>query len=191
MRSGGITVKHEVALRLLLVLALFLVATAAAAQQPTVVYVVRHAERADTTRDPGLSPAGEARALALADALRDANVTAIITTQFRRTQLTAAPLAQARGLTPHAIDAGRDVAGHARAIADAVRSRSAAGAVLVVGHSNTINAIVGALGGPVIASYCDTDYDNLLIVTIQATGEVSLARGLYGAADASPADCRR
>lgn len=178
-------------MRLSLVLALSLAASAAAAQQPTVVYVVRHAERADTTRDPGLSPEGEARALALADALRDANVTAIITTQFRRTAQTAAPLAQARGLTPQVAQAGRDVPAHARAIAEMVRTRSAAGAVLVVGHSNTINAIVGALGGPVIASYCDSDYDNLLIVTIQATGEVSLARGLYGAADTSPADCRR
>lgn len=177
--------------RLGFVLALSLSPLPVLAQQPPLVaIVVRHAERADTTRDPGLSPAGEARALALADALRDARLNAVITTQYRRTQLTAAPLMQALGLTPIVIQAtGRDAAGHARAIADSARAHG--GTVLIVGHSNTINSIVGALGGPAIAAYCDTDYDNLLIVTVNALGSASLIRGTFGPADTSAADCRR
>jgi len=175
--------------RLGFILALSLAPLPVAAQQPLVAIIVRHAERADTTRDPGLSPAGEVRALALADILRDARVGTVITTQFRRTQLTAAPLMQALGLTPIVIPAGRDAAGHARAIADSARAHG--GTVLIVGHSNTINTIVGALGGPTIASYCDTDYDNLLTVTVAPGGAVSFIRGTFGAADTTAADCRR
>ena len=72
----------------------------AAAQK--LVYVVRHAERADggappagmtTPADPELSAAGAARAQKLAAMLADAGVTAIITTEFKRTKNTAAPLA--------------------------------------------------------------------------------------------------
>ena len=75
-----------------------------AAAQHT-VFLVRHAERADTTpgaarrwpTDPDLSDAGRARAESLAAALKDAKITAIYTTEFKRTQQTAAPLAKALG----------------------------------------------------------------------------------------------
>ena len=82
-----------------------LLATPAAAQQT--VFLVRHAERADTSpgvsptmaADPDLSEAGRARAESLASALKDARITAIYTTEFKRTQQTAAPLAKVLGLT--------------------------------------------------------------------------------------------
>ncbi len=87
----------------------FLVAVlsaAPAAAQPT-IFLVRHAERADTApgtsptmaADPDLSDAGRARADSLATALKDAKITAIYATEFKRTQQTAAPLAKALGLT--------------------------------------------------------------------------------------------
>jgi hypothetical protein len=110
----------------------------------------------------------------------------VFATQYRRTQQTAAPL----GLTPVIFEAGRDVPAHARAIADAVRSRSAAGAILVVGHSNTITHVIRALGGPDMPELCSTEYDQLFTVIIQATGEVSLVRGRFGAPDAAPPTCR-
>ncbi|HZI77430.1 MAG TPA: histidine phosphatase family protein, partial [Gemmatimonadales bacterium] len=60
------------------------------------VIVVRHAEKAATPKEnPPLSPAGEARAQALLEALRDAGLTTIITTDQQRTRLTAAPLLEA------------------------------------------------------------------------------------------------
>ena len=68
---------------------------------PALVLLVRHAEKAaEPTDDPPLTAAGAERAQALATALHDAGVTAIITTQLRRTPATALPLATARGLTP-------------------------------------------------------------------------------------------
>ncbi len=77
-----------------------------AAAQHT-VFLVRHAERADSSpgtsptmaADPDLSAAGRARADHLAEALKDAKITAIFATEFKRTQQTAAPLAKALGLT--------------------------------------------------------------------------------------------
>ena len=58
-----------------------------------VVLLIRHGEKAcDTNSDPSLSDAGRARATTLADALRDAGVTHVVTTPLRRMQETAAPL---------------------------------------------------------------------------------------------------
>ena len=168
-------------------------APAVRAQEPTVVLIVRHAERAaEPGSDPGLSPAGEARALALAAALEDAHITGIVTTQYRRTRLTAEPLARALALEPLVVPAGGDVGDHARAVADTVRRRFAGRTVLVIGHSNTVSAIVAALGGPAIAPPCDNEFANLWVLLRRPSGEVSLVRSHYGAEDPPPpADCRR
>ena len=150
--------------------------------------VVRHAERAaEPAADPGLTPAGEARAAALAALLGGARVTGIVTTQFQRSRLTAAPLAARRGLTPVVVPASSPVAQHAAAVAAAARAAGGVGdTVVVVGHSNTVAAIVRALGGPPLADLCDREYATLLAVTPLADGTARVARSSYGAAD--PAD---
>ncbi|MGH9665016.1 MAG: histidine phosphatase family protein, partial [Bryobacteraceae bacterium] len=75
------------------------------------VILVRHAERASgMTADALLNAQGEARARRLAEALRDAGVRAIYTTEVRRTQQTAAPLAEWLHLKPIVI-AQKDVEG--------------------------------------------------------------------------------
>ena len=74
------------------------------------IFVVRHAEKADATKDPDLSEAGRVRAEALAKALRDANITAIYATEFKRTQQTAAPLAKALGITATTLPAENSAA---------------------------------------------------------------------------------
>ena len=96
-------------------------APAAARSTPTTIILVRHAEKAAIpSDDPPLSPAGEARSLALLDALRDAGVQAVVTTQLQRTRLTAAPLARELGLTPEVVPVSGDAATHARQVADYV-----------------------------------------------------------------------
>lgn len=173
--------------------ALWVVAPAAPAQTPTVVFVVRHAERAaEPGSDPGLSVAGDARARALAAALADAGVDAVIATQYRRTQLTAAPMARAAGVTPLILRTEPDVAAYARAVAEAIRGRYAGRTVLVVGHSNTVSAIIAALGGPSVLSPCDNEFANLWTLVLPPTGPVRLVRARYGEPDPPPpADCRR
>jgi hypothetical protein len=79
---------------------LIFVSVSIASAQPVVV-IVRHAEKAaNGSNDPDLSSAGQARAETLARILKDSGITAIFTTEFKRTQETAAPTATLIHVTP-------------------------------------------------------------------------------------------
>ena len=153
---------------------------------PALVLLVRHAEKAAVPADdPPLTAAGAERAQALAIALRDAGVTAIITTQLRRTRETAQPLATARGLTPEVVPVrSGETESHAKAVAAAVR-RHPGGIVLIAGHSNTVPAIIAALGGPHLPDICESVYANLFIL-VPGAKEARLVRSHYGAAEPEP-----
>lgn len=166
----------------------------AASSRPTVVLLVRHAEKAAAPADdPPLSEGGVERARTLAAAVSQAGVTAIVVTPRLRTRATAQPLADARRLTPESVPLGGSAASHAAAVAAAVR-RHAGGVVLVVGHSNTVPAIIAALGGPALPDLCDAEYSNLFVLVIEpASGAragagtpadaVHLVRSRYGRPD--------
>lgn len=149
--------------RFLLSAVLVLVSASSALAQS--VFVVRHAERADTAAgaspmmasDPDLSDAGRARAQSLAAMLKDAGVTAIFTTQYKRTRQTAEPLAKALGLEVTVVNAN-DMAGLIEKV------KAASGNVLVVGHSNTVGDVVAKLGVADPPKVGDNDYDNLFVV---------------------------
>lgn len=158
------------------------VEAAPASAATTTVIVVRHAEKAtDDPRDPSLSPVGEARAQALAAALRDASVEAVYSTELKRTWLTADPLVKSAGLTVEKRPmTGGDIPAYARELAKEVLARHAGKAVLIVGHSNTVPEIVKALSGDPVAAIDDSEYDNLFLVTAAAPGEGSVIRARYG-----------
>jgi phosphohistidine phosphatase SixA len=139
------------------------VAAAPVFAQPA-VFLVRHAERADTAEgggptmtDPDLSAAGLARAESLATTLRHAKVTAIYTTEYRRTKQTAEPLAKALGLEPTVV-MSKDLPGLMEKL------KEATGNVLVVGHSNSVPGVIEALGVTEAVAIGDADYDNLFVV---------------------------
>ncbi|MBI3776284.1 MAG: histidine phosphatase family protein [Gammaproteobacteria bacterium] len=158
---------------------------------PALILIVRHAEKAaEPSDDPPLTAAGVERAQALAAALRDAGVNAIFTTQLIRTRDTAQPFAAARGLTPEVIPSKRGEAkAHAEAVAAAAR-KHAGEIVLIVDHSNTIPAVIAALGGPQVANICEPVYGNLFVL-VPGTGETRLVRSHYGAGDPEPGqDCK-
>ncbi len=117
---------------------LLLSAFLSTATAQSTIFIVRHAEKADATKDPDLSEAGRARAEALAKTLRDANITAIYATEFKRTQQTAAPLAKALGLTVTILPAKDNAALMAKL-------RASTGNTLVVGHGDTIPDLIKAL----------------------------------------------
>src|SRR5690349_9326855 len=154
---------------------------------PTVVILVRHGEKGtQPPQDPPLSEQGQARAMALAGVARQAGVTAIITTQFERTRKTAEPTAVELKVTPEIVQAGG--AAHAKAVADQVM-KHAGGTVLVVGHSNTIPAIVGALGAPQPRELCDSEYDQVFTVVLGDVGAPRLIRSRYGPPNVEDATC--
>ena len=165
-------------------------AAQATAAGDKLVFIVRHAEKASATDpDPSLSEAGKARAAALAGALGDARVSAIIVTPRKRTTETAANVASATLVTPIVVPFGASTPEHVASVATAVRS-SVASAVLVVGHSNTVPAIIAALGGPRMPDLCDAAYANLYIVRLPAKGAPTLVRAQFGAPDhAEAASC--
>jgi broad specificity phosphatase PhoE len=139
------------------------------------VIVVRHAERVDQSQDAALSDAGAARAEALAVALADAGVRAIYTTQYQRTRQTAAPLAKRLALEPRVVESAGDAAAHATEVARRVL-QDPAPVVLVVGHSNTVPAIVAALGAPPVPAMTEQEYEHMYIVQRGGSG-VRVIRG--------------
>ncbi|MEO7083383.1 MAG: histidine phosphatase family protein [Gemmatimonadaceae bacterium] len=152
--------------------------TSAQARGPITVLVVRHAEKAATPADdPPLTAEGQARAHALLAAVRDAHIGAIITTQLLRTRSTAEPTAMALGIKPEVVNAGG--ATHVQDVVAAIRAHVGK-TVLVVGHSNTVPAIIEALGAKRPAAICDSQYDDLFIVTISADGTAGVVHANYG-----------
>ena len=144
---------------LLLVLAVFVLFVSATAAQST-IFVVRHAEKAESGgNDPDLSEAGRARAESLAKMLKNANITAIYATEFKRTQQTATPAAKALGLALTIVPAKDTVTLSAKL-------RDLHGNALVVGHGDTIPDLIKALGVETPVNIAETDYDNLFVVVI-------------------------
>lgn len=153
---------------------------------PVVLYVVRHAERLDASDDPPLSAAGEARARALADSLaRWGLPSQVLATRFVRAFRTAAPAAALADLTVETYGGSPDAAADARALAAQLRRARAGQRVLVVGHSNTIPALLNALDGGARPDLAHGDYDGLYLVVVRQ-GRATVQRVRYGADDGTP-----
>ena len=126
----------------------------------SIVIIVRHAEKASQQGDdPPLSEAGRARAEALSRMLRDSEMNAIFTTEFKRTKETAAPTAIALKITPTAVPA-KEIETLANKL------RQVHGNALVVAHGNTIPHLIKTLGIDVPVNIPGNDYDHFLIVAV-------------------------
>lgn len=141
------------------------------------LYLVRHGEK-EQGDDPDLSAAGKARAEALARRLEGADLTEIWSTQTKRTQQTAAPVVKQTGLPVQPYDA-TTLPAFASWLLDTP------GVKLVVGHSNTTDALAALLGadpGPPIDD--KTEFDRLYMIYIDKDGLVSSRIERYGASSA-------
>lgn len=158
-------------------LALASCSTVPARDADTVTFVVvRHAEKsADDPRDPSLSQVGRARAQRLATLLNDTTVNAAYATAYRRTFQTAQPVAENDFLRITTYDAQMP----APQFAERLRTLHKIGTVLVVGHSNTVPDIVGALSGRQVAAMGDDEFDRLYRIRIDADGKAALSQETY------------
>lgn len=186
-------VSHSIAprqrgLRLLLAAAVVylgapLVRVVRAQDGPSLVVLVRHAEKAaQPADDPSLTDVGRERAAALAMAVAHAPPSAIVVSSRKRTAETGVPTAMKFGITPSVVSLDGGAAAHIAAVAAAVRSQR--GVVLVIGHSNTIPAVIKALGGPALPDICDASYNLLFTLLLAKDGRpAQLVVSQYGAAN--------
>ena len=145
----------------------------------TTVILVRHAEKElGTIEDPPLSQVGEQRAQLLARMLGEregpGKIDAIFVSDTRRSQRTAAPLADRLGIAVTTVDA-KDIEGLAKKIRHSHRGQR----VLVVGHSNTVPETVRLLSGGPAAPMPDDDYSQMYVVTMPTLGPASVLRMRY------------
>jgi phosphohistidine phosphatase SixA len=147
----------------------------------TTIVLVRHAEKqVGAITDAPLSPEGEIRASRLTQILGGSEefgrIGRIYVTNTRRTQQTAAGLAQRLGLTPEVIDAKTDSAELARRALSENRGHRA----LIVGHSNTVPEIVAALTRrSTVPPMGEDEFDTMYIVTVPTIGKASVLRLKY------------
>jgi len=138
------------------------------------VILARHAEPVSSADpDPPLSAAGKRRAQSLAATLRATGVAAIYTTEFRRAEQTAQPLADSLHVAVQRVGAERTTD-----LVEAILKRQS-GVVVAIGHSDTVPRVVAALGGPAI-DIAPGEFDALFVVSI-AGSDVSVVRLRYGA----------
>jgi broad specificity phosphatase PhoE len=156
----------------------------------TVVLVVRHAERVDSTTpaptptpctasascalptsgstaNPPLSSVGETRRDELAHVVEDAGIQAIYASCFCRTQQTVATAATNLSLTTnlvsqHAADGTADVTD----LVQRINTDNVGQKILVAGHQSTVKKLIEDLGGGTIDDITDNEFDNLYVVTI-------------------------
>ena len=151
-------------------------------QATTTVIFVRHAEKAaEPADDPGLSPAGQRRVAELRRQLVDADVVAgvdaVYSTPYRRTEETARPIAEALDLPIHSYDVA-----DTEAIMEYIVREHKGKIILVVGHSNTLPALIGNMGASKkVPPIAENEYDNIYIVSIPWFGKTKTIRLRYGA----------
>lgn len=146
----------------------------ALAEAPRTLFIVRHAEK-DSGENPALTAAGRARAQTLARTLHDARIRVIVVSEWKRTQQTAAPLAQALGIVPRIVRV--HLPRELRALPPGTRA-------LVVSHSHLIPHIVPALGCGAAPPLGDLEYDRLYVLTLASDGSCEATLLRYGAPSA-------
>lgn len=160
------------------------------------MFILRHAERAEYDEGDGsISKTGEWRARTLAHLLGEAGITTIITTDAKRAKQTAEPIARALGITPRIIKTRQadyhhdDIllitenkpgweAEYAKKLMDEIRSRHKNDIVLIIGHQNTVPAIVRAAGAGDV-KIADYEHDDIFIVVPKESGPPVLLRLNY------------
>jgi broad specificity phosphatase PhoE len=147
---------------IIMAVALIACSKAPAQSESYTIYLVRHADKVlDKSRDPALSPQGQARASALAERLSSEGILGIYSSDYIRTRDTAAPLAERINIDITLYDP-RDLAALAEVLMADGRT------ALVVGHSNTTPQLAERLGanpGPPIIEA--TEYDRLYKIVLR------------------------
>jgi broad specificity phosphatase PhoE len=134
----------------------------------TTYYLIRHAEKDRTDPeniDPELTQQGLGRAMHWAEIMNEVEIDAIYTTDYERTQMTAAPLAVKKNLTVQIYDPSTLDLEQFKA--DNLNKK-----VVVVGHSNTTPEFVNKLIGEEKYSQID-DYQNGSLFIVEIVNDIA------------------
>jgi len=141
--------------------------------EPTVVYLVRHAEKDisnPSDQDPDLTAEGQARAEALRALLSGQEIDALYATKYLRTISTLKPLAEERKLEIRRYE-GHDFNGIKQRLLQEHRGQT----VVVAGHSNTLLPIIESFGAKrPVSDISDQQYDFLFKLTIDPEDKASV-----------------
>ncbi len=148
----------------LVLLVSLLVLPACSSGQTTVLFFVRHAEKAGSKGDVPLTEAGAARAKLLARMFADVPVRGVHSTDTLRTRSTGEPTALDHELTVQLYDHKAP-----EELLSALRQEG--GTYLVVGHSNTVPGLVNVLDGGTREDIDETIYDRLYQVVVPPRGD--------------------
>lgn len=144
----------------------FTVLTMGVFGQTTTIFLIRHAEKVDNSKNPDLSKAGLERAEHWKNILAQVSIKAVYSTDFLRTIQTATPTATSKNLEiikydPKTIDLKK------------LKKEHKGQAFLIVGHSNTTPDLANRfINQKVYEPIDDTVFGNLYIITI-SENEVS------------------
>ena len=145
----------------------------------TTIVLVRHAEKVmGTIEDPPLAAEGVRRAERLAQMFGEVKsgngLDAVYASDTKRSQQTVAPLVSRLGVNAIVYPAA-DVDGTTRKVLREHRG----GRALIVGHSNTLPALVQKLSGQAVPEIPEEQYDDIYVVTVPSFGRSSVLRLKY------------
>jgi len=137
---------------------------------PGIIIVTRHVEKAAIPADnPGPSEIGQRRAEQLAEMFGGSGVDAVFATHYLRSFATATPLAHRLAMPVHVYDAADTDAMLAR-----INAEHRYETVFVVGHSNTVPAIVRTLSGKRVADIDEDRYGDIFLIVRPRWGRTVL-----------------
>lgn len=143
----------------------------------TTLILIRHAERENpaVNQDPHLNAAGRARAQELVHVLGKSEIKAIYNSHFIRSKETAQPLAaHLTGVVRVQLDEPVQIK------SDILANRKGK-TVLVIGHSDTVPALIGLMGGGSMPNINEPEFDNMFVVTLTSAATARVTKLKYGA----------
>jgi|TARA_B110000196_G_scaffold634_1_gene553 2,3-bisphosphoglycerate-dependent phosphoglycerate mutase len=149
--------------KFLLIVFVFALFSACTSDKVTTYYLIRHAEKDRTNNtniNPNLNSDGLLRAEKWAKHFKYIELDAVYSTDYKRTQQTAAPTAKSKGLIIQSYNSSK--------MYDSIFKKNTKGkTVLVVGHSNTTPVFANTiLGQKKYKNMSDNDNASLYIVTV-------------------------
>ena len=149
--------------KFLLIIFVFTLFIACTSDKTTTYYLIRHAEKDrtnNTNKNPNLNSDGVIRAEKWAKHFENIVLDAVYSTDYNRTQQTAAPTAKSKGLIVQSYNPSK--------MYDSIFKKNTKGkTVLVVGHSDTTPVFANIiLGQKKYKNMADNDNASLYIVTV-------------------------